>query len=350
MISFYPGPSKLFPEVRNFFTEIYDSGILSVNHRSAEFVALSKSCIGLLKSKLNIPEDYTVFFTSSATECWEIIAQSLVTDSSTHIYNGAFGEKWADYTAEIIGSSNCERILFGVNEIIDLNKYSHLNNQNLIALTHNETSNATCLPNEFIRQIKTKFPNPLIAVDATSSMAGVQLPFADADIWFASVQKCFGMPAGMAIMICSPRVRTSCTASNQKYNSLLSMFEKMDAWQTTYTPNVLSIALLEKVLAGRTWEEKSLINRANKLYNFFESNPQIGTLLVQESSLRSNTVIAVQASEEQIISIKSKAKHAGFLLGNGYGKWAKNTFRIANFPAISDEEIEQLLEWFKSEF
>ena len=95
------------------------------------------------------------------------------------------------------------------------------------------------------------------------------------------------------------------------------MFEKMDAWQTTYTPNVLSIALLEKVLAGRNWEEKSLINRANKLYSFFESNPQIGTLLVQEPSLRSNTVLAVQASEEQITSIKSKAKQAGFLLGNG---------------------------------
>jgi phosphoserine aminotransferase len=51
----------------------------------------------------------------------------------------------------------------------------------------------------------SKIPDALIAVDATSSMAGVELDWQSADIWFASVQKCFGLPAGMAVMVCSPR-------------------------------------------------------------------------------------------------------------------------------------------------
>lgn len=345
MKSFYPGPSTLFPEVKNYLADIYDSGILSVNHRSAEFVELSKSCIGLLKDKLNIPADYTIFFTSSATECWEIIAQSLIKEQSVHIYNGAFGEKWADYTAEIIGEYSCKRVSFNVNEILDISTLNQYANTNLLALTHNETSNATCLPEGFIEKVKASLPSPLIAIDATSSMAGVALPFASADIWFASVQKCFGLPAGLAIMACSPRVRERCSNSN-RYNSLAAMFERMDSWQTTYTPNVLAIALLKKVLEGRNWEDTILKNRAQKLYEFFEQNPQLGTLLVTETKVQSQTVIAVQHTEEFISAIKAKAKANGFLLGNGYGKWSKNTFRIANFPAIDDQDYQLLKDFF----
>ena len=32
--------------------------------------------------------------------------------------------------------------------------------------------------------------------------------------------------------------------------------------------------------------------------------------------------------------------------GNGYGAWQRNTFRIANFPAILDEEYEELKRFF----
>ena len=99
MISFYPGPSRVHTEVPAYVRDAYDEGILSINHRSDEFVQMCERTIGLLKERLNVPKDYTIFFTGSATECWEIIAQSLITDKSYHIYNGAFGQKWFDYTA-----------------------------------------------------------------------------------------------------------------------------------------------------------------------------------------------------------------------------------------------------------
>src|SRR4051812_13634072 len=101
MISFYPGPSKLYPNVAGFMQHACEEGVLSINHRSKEFIALSKSAIQLTKEKLNIPGDYSVFYTSSATECWEIISQSLVRKQSFHIYNGAFGEKWYEYSRKI---------------------------------------------------------------------------------------------------------------------------------------------------------------------------------------------------------------------------------------------------------
>ena len=42
MLSFYPGPSKVHPEVLGFIQEAFDSGIVSINHRSDRFEKLLK--------------------------------------------------------------------------------------------------------------------------------------------------------------------------------------------------------------------------------------------------------------------------------------------------------------------
>ncbi len=75
MISFYPGPSRVEDCIPEYVRDAYNQGVLSINHRSDEFMALTKATIQILKDRLNIPENYSVFFTSSATECWELIAQ-----------------------------------------------------------------------------------------------------------------------------------------------------------------------------------------------------------------------------------------------------------------------------------
>jgi phosphoserine aminotransferase len=69
---------------------------------------------------------------------------------------------------------------------------------------------------------------------------------------------------------------------------------------------------------------------------------------VENKNARSLTVISVEGEEKLIQQIKSKAKKEGLLLGNGYGKWSKNTFRIANFPAIKDKEINKLQSFLKA--
>ena len=64
--------------------------------------------------------------------------------------------------------------------------------------------------------------------------------------------------------------------------------------------------------------------------------------------LRSPTVIALQGKEKVVDEVKKQALRHDILLGNGYGAWAKNTFRIANFPAHTDEEIDLLKRFFQS--
>ena len=67
MITFYPGPSKVYPQVARYMQEAFEEGVLSINHRSAECMTITKSAIQLLHEKLNIPPDYSIYFVSSAT-------------------------------------------------------------------------------------------------------------------------------------------------------------------------------------------------------------------------------------------------------------------------------------------
>lgn len=346
MISFYPGPSQVYPEVKEFMCEAMDKGILSINHRSPTFVDMSRKTIKLLKQKLDIPKDYTIFFTSSATECWEILSESFIDQSFFHAYNGAFGEKWMKYRHKL--SEQTDGLKFPLHKELGINKLltTSAKDADIICLTSNETSNATKIRNQLITDIRKRFRKALIFVDATSSMAGIEHPWRSADVWYSSVQKCFGLPAGMAIMVCSPKAiqRAKELNHNLHYNSMVFMAEQMQNWQTTYTPNVLNIFLLMKVMEMRPHIKD--ISRQLK-YRIKQVNDTLISagydVLVPFEKLRSDTVTAIKAEESRVALVKEKALKEGFLLGNGYGAWKQNTFRIANFPAIKDTDIDDLL-------
>lgn len=351
-ISFYPGPSEVYSQVPIYVQEAYERNILSINHRSDTFIEISYKAISFLKEKLNVPSDYTVFYASSATECWEIIAQSLIQQRSFHLYNGAFGKKWFQYTQKL--KENAQLITgyaFDIQEDISIEEVQSQvwDTHEIICLTHNETSNGTAIPLQSMAKIRQAFPKHLIAVDATSSMAGIELPFAQADIWYASVQKCFGLPAGMAVMICSSRAieRALKINARQHYNSLAFMWDKIQDWQTTYTPNVLNIYLLMRVMEeappiGEVGQKIS--QRAQANYALFDQLEGFG-LLIENSQVRSDTVIAVKGGVSSIEEIKKKALSQNIILGNGYGDWKNTSFRVANFPAIPNHNFALLEEF-----
>lgn len=347
MISFYPGPSRVHTEIPDYVKDACQKGVLSINHRSEEFMQISEKTILLLKKKLHIPNEHTVFYTTSATECWEIIAQSLVTRRSFHIFNGAFGQKWFDYTKKI--ASGVRSYPFGLNEIVNPNKLKFGSSGGIICITQNETSNGTQVSNELIRKIKENNEKHLIAIDATSSMGGISLDFNAADIWLASVQKCFGLPAGLGILVCSPAAMAAAEKVNERnhYNSLPFMGDMIMKFQTPFTPNVLNIYLLMRVMEASEDIEvihKKILKRFQQWLVFLETQTKLRHL-VENHEARSYTVIPVSAEEKMITKIKSRARQKGILLGEGYGELKPSTFRIANFPAIKKKEIKALQEF-----
>lgn len=341
MTTFYPGPSQIYPEVADYMQDAFNSGILLQNHRSEQGMALLKETVALLREKLNIPDNYTIYFTTSGTECWEIIGQSLPAENYLHFTNGGFGQKWFEYSKKL-AVKNCESITYGINEVLPSVK---IKADSIVCLTQNETSNGTQITMPQLAEFDLE--NCLIAMDTVSSMGGIELDWALADIWLTSVQKCFGLPAGLGIMVCSPKVMHVAKKfnNNNHYNSLLNIDKNMALFQTVNTPNILGIFLLNKVLKQSpniTVTSNRLKLQAKKWYDFFENNHTF-ELFCQNKAVQSTTVIVVKGEKENIEKLKQKTEKEGLILGNGYGQWKENTFRIANFPAIDPKEIERLM-------
>ncbi len=348
MINFFPGPSKVYPQLKEYLAEAYELEVLSYHHRSDAFMNLSKSTMDLLRKKLDVPKSYSIFFTSSATEGWEILSQSFLDQSSLHLFSGAFGEKWFSYKKKIMPNA------FGykspLHRQIGVTKIEAFKQMNTVCITQNETSNGSQVSNRTIQKVKKQFSSSLVFVDATSSMAGIHLDWLSADAWIASVQKCFGLPSGLGLLVCSPKAIERAYQLNFKshYNSLVLLDEKRKIYQTTYTPNTLGIFLLNKVLNNVKHikeTDRKIKDRASKLYSFLIKNKY--ELLIPYDRLRSKTVIAIKDKPEAIKKIKSTALKENIKLGDGYGLWKESTFRIANFPAITDEEMDTLISFLK---
>lgn len=350
MITFAPGPSKVYDALPKYMQDAYDQGILSANHRSGVFMHLYQETEQLMRDKLHMPDDYKLLFTSSATENWEIITQSIVEQASFHIYSGSFGKKWVEFAKHIIPATGSLKL--EANQAVDVAGLEISEDFDLIAITQNETANATQVPMSVLEAIAEKFPEKMIAVDTTSSMGGIELDFALADIWYGSVQKCFGLPAGLGFLILSPKAVEKSQRKGEKgrYNSLSFMLENAAGYQTHYTPNVFGIYLLNRVL--KDLEEIQHVDtrlraRMSKLENTIAQSDKF-RMLVDNSETRSTTVMAVAGTEELISAVKKAAEKEGMQLGSGYGPHKPTSFRIANFPAITDAEFDRLIDFLKS--
>ena len=77
-----------------------------------------------------------------------------------------------------------------------------------VCLTYNETSTGILSPvAEIAKLVRAKYPDVLILVDAVSCMAGVEIQNDEwgLDVCLAGVQKCFGLPPGLAVTTVSAR-------------------------------------------------------------------------------------------------------------------------------------------------
>lgn len=347
MLSFYPGPSKVHPEALGYIQEAFEQGIVSINHRSERFEKLLEATFEVLHQKWNIPSNYTIYFVSSATEAWEIVIQSLVRKKSTHLYNGAFGKKWAHYAGSI-----AESVEFSVGQsLAELSLQIGPIQGDTLCLVQSETSNGT---GQQIRRADFQLADDaLIAVDATSSMGGIELPWNEADVWLASVQKCIGIPAGMGILICSPKALARAKELNRAthYNDVLFLEENRRLFQTQMTPNVLGIYLIYRLtqqLPALSETHRVTLAKMKMWTDFWDNQPDFH-YLIENPELRLPTVLALTGSPERIKQLHKKCLEKGIELGKGYGKWKETSFRIANFPSHTVEDIETLIQTISHE-
>lgn len=347
-IFFTPGPSQLYPTVAQHIENAVKENILSISHRSEKFQTIFKDVVKDLRELLDIPKDYHVVFVASGTEAMERIIENTVEKNCFHFVNGSFSTRWYEMAKELDKNAKKHEVAFG--------KGFHVipfipKNTELICFTQNETSSGVATNPNFIYKIARLNPNALIAIDIVSSAPYVDLDYKQVDCVFFSVQKLFGLPAGLGVVILSPKALERAKQLQKKgiaigsYRSFLTLAEWADKDQTIETPNVLGLYLLGKVVAdmqkiGIGAIRKDIEKKANILYDFFDNHRLYKPFVAKKD--RSQTVIVIN-TKNKTQAVKKKLQERGYIVGGGYGPLRNIQIRIANFPAVQ-HTIKKLLQ------
>jgi phosphoserine aminotransferase len=350
--NFTPGPSQLYFTVPDHLRKSLKEGVSSLSHRSKVFENIFQQTVEGLRELLSIPNEYHIFFLGSATEIFERIIQNLVEENSVHFVNGSFSKRF--YETAIQYKKSPRLIEAGPGQGFD----SALNYKSeLVAITHNETSTGVSLPIDFISEVRTKNPEALIIVDAVSSLPYPAFDFNKIDSLFFSVQKGFGLPAGLGVWIVNDRciekaaMLESKNISTGSYHNLASLLSHAKKNQTPETPNVLSIYLLGNVIKDMLSRGIQTIRRETDyksaiLYQLL-NNHSLMKPFVTDKKFQSKTVIVADCGDNTNL-ISNTLHKKGMVPGDGYGPFKKTQLRFANFPTHSKEQFELLVDTLES--
>jgi phosphoserine aminotransferase len=350
-IFFTPGPSALYFTVESHIKQALKSQVLEINHRSNQAAAYFQEATENLKSLMGIPKDYHIFYLSSATEIWERLIQNCVQEKSTHLTYGAFSNRFYDFSKKL--GFDATSINSDLGEIPEFSLETIDNDTELISLALNETSTGVTFPVDRIYELNQHFPDTILAIDGVSAFPVIDIDFSKIDSAYFSVQKCFGLPAGLGVWI----VNDKCIAKAEKklkegqsigtYQSLPNLLKSAEKYQPTYTTNVLDVYLLAKVTSDMLGKGIDVIRRearykSSLLQHMVDQHTDL-THYVKNPHLRSKTVIVANTKPDSNYIINELSKK-GLIVGNGYGALKGKQIRIASFPTHSKEQIEMLVD------
>jgi len=352
---FTPGPTELYPVVHEAIAQALRDNVCSINHRSNEFIEIYKSTDNALRKLMDIPEENLILFLSSATECMDRLVQSCVINHSHHFVNGAFAERFFKTAIELGKNSTATVVEHGKG--FDFSNIPDMSNSEMICFTQNETSTGVATELSRIYEIKDKYPEAIVVTDIVTSAPFISPDYRKVDAAFFSVQKGFGMPAGLGVLIVNRKCIERAAELKQNgynigsYHNLISLAEYAEKYQNTETPNVLAIYLLGKVCEylndyGKEKMREETITKANMLYSMLDSSSTMRPL-VKDKNIRSQTIVIAQTGGRQS-EIKQKLLDSGYVVGSGYGKYKDSEIRIANFPMHRIKDVRNISEILSS--
>ena len=350
---FIPGPVKVNDDV------LQQLARPTLGHRGKEYTQLHGETVDMLK-KILYTEQNIFLSTSSASGIWEAAIRNCVNLDETVLCTmcGAFSDKWADVVRSCGRNVEELKVEWGTAttaEIIDkklaTGKYA------AITLVYNETSTGLKNPvYEISKMMKEKYPDVLVFVDSVSAMVGLPIYFDKLgwDVTFASVQKAFAIPPGLAVAAVSNRaMEKSKNVPNRGYYFDFQNFAKFaEKNQTPTTPVVPHIMALHYQCEKLVKEEmENVWARHKKMAEFVRSWAKEKFELFCEEKYASDTLTTVKNSRGINVAdtIKAVQEKHNTVFGNGYGKLKEQTFRIAHMGDITMEDLKELLGWIDEE-
>lgn len=354
---FTVGPTQPHINFELYLKEAIKKEIHSLSHRSLEFANLYKTLAKNIKKLFNASQNSQIVFLGSATEFMERSIQNLSTHTTLHFVSGAFGNRCYEL-AKSAGRNAVEvrNRIGGTFSLEDIPENQKNIDPEVIFFVHNETSSGLKVPKKFMEFVMEKFPNAIYVCDVVSSAPVCDIPIKKLDLTYFSVQKGFGLPAGLGVGILSQKLIDRAKELENKvgeniksrniFHSFVQMSEDGKNGKTKETPNVLLIFLLNKVIENylKMGVKKIKQDTAQKAKTILDALNKINFLKINniDKNWQSETTIVAHTPNGSK-SIVEKLKKLGFLIASGYGREKEQKIRIANFPQHKVADVKKLV-------
>lgn len=344
---YIPGPTEVREDV------IAEMCQPMFGHRMDRMTDLYTTIVEDTKEFLGTDNDVMIL-TGSGTEIWESSTLNLVDENILVPTCGSFSERHAN-VAERLGK-NVDRIEYEWGQAIkpeDIREALESSDKqyDVVATVMNESSTGVRNPIEEIGDVVAEYPDTYFVVDAVSALGGdyVDIDEHNIDVIFASSQKAFAMPPGLAI----------CTVSEDAYERELSKdsaswyggFQRaLDYYdrkgQTHSTPAIpIMLAyrkqmkhMLDEGHEGRDKRHREMAEYTREwAYEHFDMFPEEG--------YESQTVACIENTQgiDVAATIEKVNEEYDMAFSNGYGSaLGEKTFRIGHMGEHDVESIKAL--------
>lgn len=347
---FTAGPVACFPEVLKAMS------IQMFSHRSKEYQELHKDTTIRLAKFLEARKATVFLIPASGTGFMEASIRNAVTPGGKVLVTiiGAFGKRYCEVVvsngrkAVVLEKQPGEPVLpEELDEALKKNP-----DVEAVTITYNETSTGVLNPLPELAKV-AKEHDKLVFVDAVSAMGAADIKVDEwgIDLVFASSQKAFGVPPGLAMAAVSDAVFEKAEKIPDRgwYFDLLKYKKYLEKqWSTPSTPpipQIIGLNVVLRIIEKMGGKEAWLRMYAERAEKIRKGVLDLGLELFAREGYYSPTITVVKTPPGiKGVEVYEAMRKRGFEIAKGYGPVKEFTFRIGHMGYITDEDIRELFE------
>jgi predicted phosphoserine aminotransferase len=351
---YIPGPTEVREDVIDAMCQPM------FGHRMDRMTDLYTTIVEDTKDFLGTDNDVIVL-TASGTEFWEASTLNLVDDRMLVPTCGSFSERHAN-VAERLGK-DVDRLEYEWGQAIkpaDVREALETSDEgyDVVTCVMNESSTGVRNPIEEIGDVVAEYPDTYFVVDAVSALGGdyVDIDAHDIDVIFASTQKAFAMPPGLAVCVVSDDAydREVDKESASWYGGFQRCLDYYDRkGQTHSTPAIPIMLAYRKQMKHMLAEGHDARDRRHReMAEYTREWAREHFDMYPEEGYESRTVSCIENTRgiDVAATIDAVSEKYDMVFSNGYGSTlGERTFRIGHMGEHTVESIRALTDAIEDE-
>jgi predicted phosphoserine aminotransferase len=344
---YIPGPTEVRDDVLEAMCEPM------FGHRMDRMTDLYTTIVEDTKTFLGTDNEVVVL-TASGTEFWEASTLNLVDENILVPTCGSFSERHAN-VAERLGK-DVDRLEYDWGEAVKpADVRDHLESTDtqydVVATVMNESSTGVRNPIEEIGDLLQDYPDTYFVVDAVSALGGdlVDVDEHGIDVIFASTQKAFAMPPGLAVCVVSDDAydREVEKEESSWYGGFRRTIDYYDRKGQTHSTPAIPIMLAYRKQMKHMLDEghAARSERHAEMAAYTQDWAREHFAMFPEAGYESQTVSCIENTQDIDVAatIEQVSEEYDFAFSNGYGsQLGEQTFRIGHMGEHDVDSIRAL--------